>query len=382
MHVLIVGDLCYVHTLRWAEGLSNMGVRISVHSIQVREMGGIRVLSRVTPPFRPWRPFRWLSRWRANFRRVLSEAKPDLIHVHFPSAYSVPLADIRGLPLVVSTWGAEIIPMDRESEPERIGKVALLNRANRILASSKYLAEATSNYAGLDPNGVQTLYWGVDLNKFVPSNPPAEGPVIGFAKAFWPKYGAKYLIEALPQVLSSVPDARVMMLGTGPEESMLRMNAKQLGVADAITWHGHITHEQMPDYYRQMALTVVPSVHESETLGVSALESQAMQVPVVASRIGGLGESVLDGETGLLVPPRDPEALASAIVRLLTNQELRTTLGQKGRRRVESQFDWRHTLEKTVEVYRELLQDSRNQTPEPPNTRLWSRDALKGLKLI
>ena len=112
------------------------------------------------------------------------------------------------------------------------------------------------------------------------------------------------MIEAMPQVLRRVPEARVMMLGAGPEEPALRTSAKDLGVADAITWHGHIPHEQMPSYYRQMALTVVPSVHDSETLGVSALESQAMQVPVVGSRIGGLPESVLDGQTGLLVPPR------------------------------------------------------------------------------
>ena len=97
-----------------------------------------------------------------------------------------------------------------------------------------------------------------------------------------------------------------------------------------------------------------------------------MQVPVVASRIGGLAESVLDGQTGLLVPPRDPEALAIAIIRLLTDHELRTTLGQQGRRHIASQFDWQQTLEKTVELYHELLQNSRTATWESRSASLRS----------
>ena len=121
----------------------------------------------MVPPFRPWRPFRWLNRWRANFQKAVKQTKPDLIHVHFPDAYSVPLEDVRGLPLVVSTWGAEIIPMTSEIESERLAKVALLQRADRVLALSRYLTEATANYAGLDPGRVQTLYWGVDLSRFV-----------------------------------------------------------------------------------------------------------------------------------------------------------------------------------------------------------------------
>jgi D-inositol-3-phosphate glycosyltransferase len=93
---------------------------------------------------------------------------------------------------------------------------------------------------------------------------------------------------------------------------------------------------------------------------------------VVASRIGGLPESLSDDQTGLLVPPRDPQALASTIIRLLNYHGLRTTLVQQGRRRVEDQFDWQHSLEKTVEVYQEILQGLRVTTSEPRSASVWS----------
>src|SRR5207245_5267907 len=107
------------------------------------------------------------------------------------------------------------------------------------------------------------------------------------------------------------------------------------------------------------ALSVMPSVYASETLGVSALESQAMGVPVVASRIGGIPESVIDCETGLLVEARDVQSLADAIVKPLLAKEKRVRLGKQGRAFVERQFDWRRTLEDTVALYSEVLAESR-----------------------
>ena len=263
---------------------------------------------------------------------MLKKVKPDLIFVPFPHAYSVPLEDVGKIPLVVQTWGAEIIPMAPEIERERLRKIALLNRADRILASSDCLAQATKRYAGLDFARVQTIYWGVDLNQFSPPVRPVHDPIIGFVKGFTPKYGLEYLLRAMPKVLRAVPQARVMVLSEGPRGTELRAMAHQLGVDHAIIWNGAVRHELMSHYFSQMAISVMPSTHESETLGVAGIESQAMCVPVVASRIGGLPESISHGETGVLVPPRDPEALADAIVDLLKDHEKRADFGRRGRR--------------------------------------------------
>ena len=214
-------------------------------------------------------PIRWVDRWRANFRSVFSACNPDLVFVHCPDAFSIPVADIQGRPLVIATWGAEIIRMVPESEVDRASKVALLRSADAIIASSDFLAEATREYAGLERERVRRVYWGVDLDQFSPTENRVEHPVLGFAKSFLPKYGAQYLIEALPQILESFPRARVLMLGTGPEELVLRNLAARLNVAETLDWIGLVDYSRMPEYYARMAISVMPSTHDSETLGVA-----------------------------------------------------------------------------------------------------------------
>jgi L-malate glycosyltransferase len=355
MKILSFGDLSYVHNRRWARGLAETGIHVSVCSKTIASITGVEILSGAVPPFRPWRPVRWLRRWRAHFRRVLNKAKPDLVHVPFPGPYSVPLEDLGKTPMVVQTWGAEVIPMDQESEADRLRKVALFQRADRILASSNCLAEATVKYAGLDRARVQTIYWGVDLDQFSPPHRPTQDLLIGFVKGMTPKYGLEFLIQAMPRVLRELPTARMVVLCDGPGKTRFRANAQQLGVDDAILWNGAVSHERMPEHFSRMAISVMPSTHASETLGVAGIESQAMRVPVVASRIGGLPESIRDGETGTLVPPQDPDALADAMIDLLKNHDKRIQFGRQGRTFVEGNFDWRKTLEETVEVFREML---------------------------
>jgi L-malate glycosyltransferase len=355
IRILLIGDLWYLHVRRWALGLARYGIDVSVLSETNRNLPGIRVISSTVPPWRPWRPRRWLGRWQSVFRRAINEVSFDLIHLHYPHPYSLFLGDIGNYPLIVSTWGSEIVPMVVESDRDRERKVSFLRRANRVVASSQFLADATAHYAGMDRNRIVMHYWGVDLDQFRPRAEPCNEPVIGFAKNLAQPYGAEYLIDALPQVLRVLPGTRVLMLGRGNLESSLRRRADRLAVGETIQWVGPIDHSLMPDYYSRMALSVMPSTHPSETLGLSALESQAMGVPVVASRIGGIPESVVDGETGILVPPRDSQALAAAILELLLNRDLRNRLGRQGRPHVERHFDWRRTMESMIELYRGVM---------------------------
>jgi L-malate glycosyltransferase len=288
------------------------------------------------------------------FRHALHQSSFDVIHVHYPHPYSLFLEDIRSYPLVVSTWGSEIVPMVAESDADKEKKVSILRRANRVVALSKFLAKATGDYAAIDPKKIVMHYWGVDLAQFSPRGKRSDDPVIGFTKGLSRQYGAEYLVDALPIVLKRVPKARVLMIGGGELTAAIRERAYHLGVSKSIEWLGPIDHSVIADYYARMTLSVMPSAYPSETLGLSALESQAMAIPVVASRIGGIPESVVDGETGILVPPRDPEALAAAILELLSSRDLRDQMGRHGRMHVERHFDWRCTLEKMTALYRDL----------------------------
>jgi glycosyltransferase involved in cell wall biosynthesis len=355
VRVLLIGDLYYVHTRRWALGLAGLGIDVSVLSRTVTDLPGVRVVPGTVPAWRPWRPRRWVARWRSVFSDALRATNADIVHLHYPQPYSVFVEEMTDAPFIVSTWGSEIVPMVEESEHAKALKVSYLRHADRVVALSHFLADATVAYAGLDSTRVVMQYWGVDLDQFRPGAAPCGEPVIGFAKALSRQYGAEYLIEALPAVLRAVPGARVLMLGTGDMEAGLRAQAEQLGVGHAIEWLGRVDYADMPRVYARMALSVMPSVYPSETLGVSALESQAMNVPVVASRIGGIAEGVLDGETGILVPPRDARSLADAIVELLRRPDLRRRLGEQGRAHVQRYFDWQQSLEHMAALYRDRI---------------------------
>src|SRR5262245_41826333 len=106
MRVLLIGDLRYLHIRRWATGLSQQGVNVSVLSETRVQLPEVRTISSFVPTWRPWRPRRWLGRWRSVFRRALKQGSFDLIHLHFPDRHSLFLEDIKGYPFVVSTWGS------------------------------------------------------------------------------------------------------------------------------------------------------------------------------------------------------------------------------------------------------------------------------------
>ena len=107
-----------------------------------------------------------------------------------------------------------------------------------------------------------------------------------------------------------------------------------------------------------MDVFVMPSVHNSESFGVAAVQAQAMGVPVVASRVGSVAEAVLDQKTGLLVPPRDPGALSKAVLRLIENEDLRRSMSQEGPRFVTQWYDWQKNAGRVDELYTDLLSRS------------------------
>jgi glycosyltransferase involved in cell wall biosynthesis len=353
--VLLVGDLYYVHVRRWAVGLAGRGIDVSVLSRTTVELPGVSVVPATVPPWRPWAPGRWVTRWRSLFRRAMATQDFDLVHLHYPQPYSLFVEELQGTPLIVSTWGSEILPMDAEPAHRKTLKVQYLRHARRVVALSNFLADATAEYGGLDRRDIAMQYWGVDLGQFTADADPCDEPVIGFAKALSKQYGAEYVIDALPRILDAVPQARVLMLGTGDLEGALRAQAQRLHVDHAIEWMGRVDYAEMPRAYARMTLSVMPSVYPSETLGVSALESQAMNVPVVASRIGGIPESVIDGETGILVPPRDARSLADAVVALLRDPGTRRRLGRQGRAHVARHFDWQRSLDNMTALYQTVI---------------------------
>jgi glycosyltransferase involved in cell wall biosynthesis len=269
--------------------------------------------------------------------------------------------------LVASPRGSDIVPPPGEipPSPELVAKrVELLRRATSVGVSCDSFAGRVAEFAGLDAERIERLPLGVDLRLFA-AGPGCQStiqrpPCIGFFKGFREVYGAVYLVQAIPAVLTRFPDARFRLVGEGPQLETCQRLAVELGVQGSIHWMTGQPHCDMPKIMRDCDLTVLPSLCES--FGVAALESQAMGIPVVACNVGGLKETVRNGETGILVPPACPEAIASAVIKLLENAEMRRRMGARGRAWVRGHYEWESVLTQWERV---LGRTSNHAAPRP-----------------
>jgi glycosyltransferase involved in cell wall biosynthesis len=192
----------------------------------------------------------------------------------------------------------------------------------------------------------------VDCQHFAPETVGAEAaaPAIASVGRLSPEKGQATLLRAMPALLGVSPDARVLLCGEGPEQDALRKLASELGISDRVEFLGFV-----PDVRPVLAAAnvfVMPSL--TEGLGVAALEAMAMAKPVVASAVGGLPESIADGESGLLVPAGDPEALSAAVLALLRNPGRARMMGAAGRDRALEHYDRPVVVAQVMKLYQEV----------------------------
>jgi glycosyltransferase involved in cell wall biosynthesis len=191
---------------------------------------------------------------------------------------------------------------------------------------------------------VSLIYNGVDLQRYNHQQPcctlhedysiPETAPIVGVVARLEAEKGHRTLIDAWPLVRKAHPEAWLLIVGEGSERDSLEAQAASLGISDRVVFTGR--REDMPAVTAALDVAVLPSYREAQ--GLSVLEAMALSRPVIASRVGGIPEMIEDGVTGLLVPPADPEALAEAIVRLLSDHPLADMLAKRGHDLVHDRF--------------------------------------------
>ncbi|CAA9574475.1 MAG: hypothetical protein AVDCRST_MAG88-2689 [uncultured Thermomicrobiales bacterium] len=242
-----------------------------------------------------------------------------------------------------------------------------------VSCSATNAAEVAARY-GLTP---RVIYNGIDLDRFAPrpadpalrarltgggdySVPFAQDrPVLLSAGRLVRWKGAEYAIAALA-LLRSTPAPVLVLAGDGPYRAALARLAAEHGVADRVLFLGDWPHAAMPDLYAAADL-VLGTSFVNETFGISLCEALASERPVIASDFGGFREVVRGGETGLLVPPQDPAALAGAIDALLADPARRRALAAAGRRDVAARFSWPAVVERVLAAYGTALEGRRSE---------------------
>ncbi len=217
--------------------------------------------------------------------------------------------------------------------------------STRIICCSEAVKESFLHVTGIRDGKTVVIYNGVEEPEGIGREEvlrlkdslqiPRDVPVIGVVASLVPHKGHRYLIEAFKAILSEGIDSHLIIVGDGPLRGELKGLVSSLGLEGRVSFTG--LKPEVAPYIAMMDVVVLPSC-EREGLGLSLIEAMAMSKPVVATRIGGIPEVVEEGVTGLLTPPKDPEALAGALKTLLRNREVMREMGLKGRERYLQMF--------------------------------------------
>jgi glycosyltransferase involved in cell wall biosynthesis len=307
---------------------------------------GIPVTILSLPPVRPWSLRAAWQSLRA-FRSLLVATDVRLVHTHGSRGTLYAGLAARG-PRVPVIWHVRIA----ERDPWLDG--LLLRLSTRVIAIS---AAVKSRFDGRRPAGkIRVVYNGVDPADWAPPGSRAAtgvSPTVLCVGRLSPEKGQATLLRALPLVRTHVPSARVLFVGAdvAGEAERLRDLAERLGVRDGVEFR-----RWMPDprpAFGEADLLALPS--RSEGFGRVLVEAALLAIPAVASRVGGIPEVVVDGQTGLLVPPDNPAALAHALTALLGDPERRHAMGHAAREYALARFTIRRHLDGVEAVYAEVL---------------------------
>lgn len=286
----------------------------------------------------------------ASLRAHLSAIRtidPDLVHANLASPwscqYAIAAAGILRRPRIVAVYQLPVPPI---SKRQRRMKQLTARMVHRHVGVGERTSREVEALVGLPEGSVTTIHNGVPDAPPPDARPPQPAPVIGAIGRLEPQKGFDVLIRAL----SRLENATLLVVGDGSQRVHLEQLAREVGVDERIVWSGW--RDDARGLLPSFDVLAFPSRFEGFPLAV--LEALLAQSAVVAANVGSVGEVVHDGETGLLVPPEDPVALAEAIRRLLADEGLRRLVGEAGRRLVLERFTAAHMTRAFEALYREL----------------------------
>ncbi|UCE23716.1 MAG: glycosyltransferase family 4 protein [Candidatus Zixiibacteriota bacterium] len=340
-----------VHLFRWARGLKERGYDVKVVALGGTPIEGIETVNL---------PRKGKLSYFRQVRAAVNEAhrfKPDLVHAHYATGYGYWAYRTNIKPTVVSVWGADVIDFPTVWYKRALVR-RVLKRATHITATSQLLKRKTLDILPGSGNKITVIPFGVNL----PDNqrPMPDTPVkMCFIKNHNWKYGPDILLEAMAQVKKTCPHVKLSMAGTGELNEYLKQMATRLDINDVVDFVGFVPHDKMYSFIADHHFMVMPSVSESESFGVAVLEAGACGRAVLTSRIGGVPEVVVDGETGRLLPPGDRDKLAEAIIEFAGNPDRLRGMGRAGYEFVKENYTWDRSLDLMTDLYDRLLHEKK-----------------------
>lgn len=331
----------YERSVLCLRGTGPLAAELREGGVRVIDVGGVAG----TPDYLAFR----------KVARALREHRVDVLHTH----NTLPLFDgfaasrLVGVRTLVHTDHARDFPDKRRY---MVAERVISHFLYRIAAVSEHTRDNLMRYEGISPRKIVTIPNGILESRYTAPvdvarkrrelDLPADAPVIGLGARLTPQKGVEYLLHAMVRLRERIPRAMLLVAGTGEQEPQLRDMAAELGLGDAVRFLG--ARLDIPELLQVFDVYAMPSVWEG--LPMALLEAMAAGCPIVATEVGGIPTALTDDVSGALVPPRDPEALAERLARLLLSPETRARYADEARR----VFRERYSAEAMTRRYEEM----------------------------
>lgn len=351
MKIIILSGADSIHTVRWTNAYASMGHSVHLVTMPDHIVRKDKLNNNVTIHYLKYpSPYGYFIN-AIELNRLCKKIDPDVINVHFASGYGTLARWAHIHPYVLSVWGSDVYDVPYQSRLKHyIVKRNLLN-ADALASTSYAMTLQTKKVMGDNSIQIAVTPFGVNINEFSPNIAPTPKNdnifLFGTIKKLTYKYGIDYIIKGFDIFLkewkangSQGKEPRLYICGKGANKQDFIALRDSLGLADYVEIEGYIAHELVASKIRSFDVSCFGSELDSESFGVSAVESMACSVPVIATDVDGFKEVIVDGETGYIVPRKNAQAIAEKMKDLYYDSVKRDTFGKNGRARVEKLYNW------------------------------------------
>lgn len=358
MKLLFLSAANSIHTVRWVNTLAERNIEIYLVSLKNHLEDERNKISEKVKII--YLPFKGTKGYYLNYiflRKLLKDIKPDVLNAHYLSGYGTLARMAKFKRTLVNVWGSDIYDFPKENILKRKIIEKNLLKIKYVASTSNVMAREIEKYLKKTKK-IEITPFGINTNIFIPKKEELkETIVIGTIKTLKEKYGIEYLIKAFKILLENNKEKKLKLIiyGEGELRDQLERLSKTLEINNYIEFKGYISNKLVPEALSELDIFVVPSVSNSESFGVSAVEAMACEIPVAASDADGFTEVIENGVTGYIVPKKNEKILAEKINILIQNKDLRYEMGKKGRERVKRLYDWEKNVDHMIEIYNKII---------------------------
>jgi len=293
----------------------------------------------------------------------------DIVNTHLPSPWSADwsavISKIKGKPLIL-TYYNDIVGI---GIADYIARFYNLTNLKIVLGIAKKIIITQPNYLKSSPylkkyeNKIEIIPCGVDINRFKPTKDKNKGNnqnvifFLSILNKFHRYKGLDYLFRAVKIVKKEIKDVKLIVGGQGELLDYYKEIAHSLGIGNNVEFVGFIPEDKIVEYFNECNVFVLPSISsKQEGFGIVLLEAMACEKPVVSTEIVGVADDVEKTNSGIILKPKDVEALANAIITILKDKELANKMGKCGRKLAEEKYTWKRVAKMTEKVYKEVVE--------------------------